>query len=41
MPLAVGELVDDRYTIERLSGEGGFGETYQAWDGLTRTIPLP
>jgi serine/threonine-protein kinase len=35
MPLAVGELVDDRYTIERLLGEGGFGETYQVWDGLT------
>ncbi len=35
MPLAVGAVVDERYTIERGLGEGGFGEAYLAVDDAT------
>jgi hypothetical protein len=33
--LSVGAVVDERYTIERALGEGGFGEAYLAVDDVT------
>ncbi|MHC5732954.1 MAG: protein kinase, partial [Nostoc sp.] len=32
LPLAVGEIVDNRYQIIRQLGQGGFGRTYLAED---------
>ena len=32
MPLDVGEIINNRYRIVRLLGEGGFGAVYRAWD---------
>jgi serine/threonine protein kinase len=35
MRYAVGELVDGRYTIDSVLGQGGFRETYRAVDRPT------
>jgi eukaryotic-like serine/threonine-protein kinase len=32
MPLATGQVLQNRYRIARLIGEGGFGAVYRAWD---------
>ena len=32
MPLSPGDILNTRYRIERLLGQGGFGAVYEAWD---------
>jgi hypothetical protein len=32
MPLAIGQILNNRYRIVRLIGQGGFGAVYRAWD---------
>jgi formylglycine-generating enzyme required for sulfatase activity len=32
MPLSKGQILNNRYRITRLLGQGGFGAVYQAWD---------
>lgn len=32
MPLSVGQILNNRYRIAKLIGQGGFGAVYRAWD---------
>src|SRR5512136_1786958 len=32
MPLSPGQILNNRYRIVKLLGQGGFGAVYQAWD---------
>ena len=32
MPLSTGQLLNNRYRIAKLIGQGGFGAVYRAWD---------
>ena len=38
MPLQIGQTLLDKYRIERLLGEGGFGFVYEATDLLLRRL---
>jgi basic membrane protein A and related proteins len=38
MPLNIGQVLNQRYQIVRLLGQGGFGAVYQAWD-LNLKVP--
>lgn len=39
MPLAIGQVLNNRYRIAKLIGQGGFGAVYRAWD-LTLNQPI-
>ena len=38
MPLEVGQVLNNRYRILKLLGQGEFGEVYQAWDAPGRVL---
>jgi formylglycine-generating enzyme required for sulfatase activity len=41
MPLSPGQILNDRYCILKLFGQGGFGAVYQAWDiNMDRLVAL-
>jgi branched-chain amino acid transport system substrate-binding protein len=41
MPLSQGQVINNRYRIVRLLGQGGFGAVYRAWDvNLNRSCAL-
>jgi serine/threonine protein kinase len=39
MPLSSGQVLNNRYRIQTLLGQGGFGFVYQAWD-LNLNMPV-
>jgi len=41
MPLNTGQILNKRYRIVKLLGQGGFGAVYRAWDlNLKRAFAL-
>lgn len=41
MTLAAGTILDNRYRIVKLVGQGGFGAVYRAWDmALSQPVAL-
>lgn len=34
MPLTTNQLLKDRYRLDQLIGQGGFGAVYRAWDAM-------
>ncbi|MBE7470704.1 MAG: hypothetical protein DPW09_18040 [Anaerolineae bacterium] len=38
MPLILGEILNERYRIDKLVGQGGFGAVYQAYDLALRQV---
>ena len=38
MPLNIGQVLNNRYRIVKLLGQGGFGAVYRAWD-ITLNAP--
>ena len=38
MPLSTGQILDNRYRIVKLLGQGGFGAVYRAWE-MSLNVP--